>query len=125
MIVIPLILNEKLNPILGSYLRELTNYYLSQTDYYNNYQTDTLKKAVADQHYDAAMSDAELYDMLHEAKRHLDLPGAVHHLKTEREQYARSSQFRYLLEAIDRLEQAKADHDAAQSAFHLQTDSTL
>lgn len=115
-----LVINEKLNLILGSYLKEITAWYQVQTTDYQEGQIDLQKKELADHYYSAAMSDVELYDLLHEEKHHLDLVSAIAQMKEARELYIENGTFDYLLTAIDHMEQAKLECAKAQANFESQ-----
>lgn len=120
-----LVINEKLNLILGSYLKEITAWYQIQTEDYKEGQIDLQKKELADQYYNAAMSDVELYDLLHEEKHHLDLVSAIMQIKEAREVYTENGNFDFLLAAIDSMEQAKLEYAKAQAAFEGQTGQAI
>lgn len=121
LILMNLVINEKLNLIIGSYLKEITAWYRIQTEDYTEGQTDFQKKELADQYYNAAMSDVELYDLLHEEKHHLDLASAIAQMQEKRDVYTEYGTFGYLLDAIDQMEQAKLECAKAQAAFESQT----
>ena len=63
------------------------------------------KEKAAEQAYADAMSDVELYDLLHEKNHHFDLANAILQIKRNREAYLQHERFDFLVEAIDRMEE--------------------
>ena len=108
----PLFINEKLNLILHSYLREMTDYYQAQVQYHTSTPQDAQSKELAEQAYADAMSDAELYDLLHEKNHHFDLANAILQIKRNREAYLQHERFDFLVDAIDRIETEMHHYEA-------------
>ena len=117
----PLIIHDKLNLILHSYLREMTDYYQAQIQYHTSTPQDAQSKELAEQAYADAMSDAELYDLLHEKNHHFDLANAILQIKRNREAYLQHERFDFLVEAIDRMEEEMHRYEAISRSHESKT----
>ena len=117
----PYQINEKLNLILHSYLHEMTDYYQAKILYYSKTPQDAQSKELAEQAYAAAMSDAELYDFLHEKNHHFDLANAILQIKLHREAYLQRERFAFLVEAIDRMEAEMRRYEALSTSRESKT----